>query len=93
MAVKALNNSIGPNSLVPTLLIFGAFPQISDSDVLALSIQQYTVAICKAMEEIIKERVKRIVNNTLNTRNGFNMEVLYDLPPNSPVLVYREKGS
>ena len=35
MAVKVLNNFIGPNSLVPTLLVFGAFPRILDSDVLA----------------------------------------------------------
>jgi hypothetical protein len=38
MAVKALNNSTGPNSLVPTLLVFSAFLQISNSNVLALSI-------------------------------------------------------
>jgi len=39
MAVKALNDSIGPNSLVPTLLVFSAFLQMLDSDVLAPSIQ------------------------------------------------------
>ena len=44
------------------------------------------------MKEIIKERVKRIVNNVFNTQNSPNMEALYNLPPNSPVLVYREKG-
>jgi len=44
------------------------------------------------MEEITKERAKRIVNNILNTQNGPNTEALYDLPPNSLVLVYREKG-
>ena len=44
------------------------------------------------MEEITKERVKRMVNNVLNTQNGPNMEALYNLLPNSPVLVYREKG-
>ena len=33
-----------------------------------------------------------MVNNALNTRNGPNTEALYDLPPNSPVLIYREKG-
>ena len=38
MAIKILNNSIGPNSLIPTLLVFSAFPQILDSDVLALLI-------------------------------------------------------
>jgi hypothetical protein len=38
MAVKALNNSTGPNSLVPTLLIFSAFLWILNSDILALLI-------------------------------------------------------
>ena len=38
MAIKALNNSMGPNGLVPTLLVFSAFLQMSDSDVLALLI-------------------------------------------------------
>ena len=40
----------------------------------------------------MKEKAKRIVNNILNTQNGPNMEILYNLPPNSPVLIYREKG-
>ena len=34
MAVKALNDSTGPNSLVLTLLVFSAFPRILDSDIL-----------------------------------------------------------
>ena len=38
MAVKALNNSTGPNSLVPILLVFGAFPWMLNSDILALLI-------------------------------------------------------
>ena len=38
MAVKMLNNSIGPNSLVLTLLVFSTFLQILDSDVLVLLI-------------------------------------------------------
>jgi hypothetical protein len=32
MAIKALNDTAGPNGLVPTLLVFGAYPRInSDS--------------------------------------------------------------
>ena len=38
MAVKALNDSTGPNSLVPTLLVFGAFPWMSDNNIPALLI-------------------------------------------------------
>jgi hypothetical protein len=32
---KALNNSISPDSLIPTLLVFGVFPRIVESDVLS----------------------------------------------------------
>ena len=44
------------------------------------------------MEEIMKERTKKIVNNILNTQNSPNMEALHNLPPNSLVLIYKEKG-
>ena len=29
MAIKAINDIIGPNSLVPTLLVFGIYPYIT----------------------------------------------------------------
>ena len=32
MAFKAINNFIGPNSLIPTLLVFGAYLYIVNSD-------------------------------------------------------------
>ena len=32
MAFKTINNSIGPNRLVPTLLVFGAYPRITNLD-------------------------------------------------------------
>jgi hypothetical protein len=38
MAVKAVNNTAGPNGLVPTLLVYGAYLWISNLDPLALSI-------------------------------------------------------
>jgi len=33
MAFKAINNSIGPNGLIPTLLVFRAYLYIVESDV------------------------------------------------------------
>jgi len=33
MAFKAINNSIGSNGLIPTLLVFRAYPRIVESDV------------------------------------------------------------
>jgi hypothetical protein len=36
MAFKALNNTAGPDRLVPTLLVFGAYPRMVKSDLLLL---------------------------------------------------------
>jgi len=59
MAVKATNNTAGRDGLVPILLIFSAYPYISELNPLAPSIIQQVVAIKKAMEEIIRIRVKK----------------------------------
>jgi hypothetical protein len=32
MAYKAINDSIGPDGLIPTLLVYGAYPRISESN-------------------------------------------------------------
>jgi hypothetical protein len=32
MAVKAVNNTAGPDGLVPTLLVYGAYSRISNLD-------------------------------------------------------------
>jgi hypothetical protein len=40
MAVKAINDTAGPDIIVPTLLVFGAYPQITDMDPPSLSIIQ-----------------------------------------------------
>jgi len=66
MAVKAANNTASLDGLVPTLLVFGAYPCISELDPPAPSITQRAAAIKKAMEEIVRIRVKKQVNNALN---------------------------
>jgi hypothetical protein len=93
MALKAINDSTGPEGLVPTLLVFGAFPRMAQEDSPSASIQQRAAAIKKAMEDLAKTRAKMAVNNALNTRNGPNTESLHQLSPNSKVLVYREPGN
>ena len=70
MAVKAVNDTAGPDGLVPTLLVFGAYPRMLPVDPPALIILQQAAAINKAMEEVQKIRDERLVSNALNTRNG-----------------------
>ena len=45
------------------------------------------------MAEIVKLRAKQTVNNALYYRNGPNITLVYDLPLNSKVLVWRKSGN
>ena len=58
MAFKAINNSAGPNSLIPTLLVFRAYLCIVKSDIPNLTIIKRAVALKKAMEEVKKLKAK-----------------------------------
>jgi hypothetical protein len=54
MAVKAVNNTTGPNGLIPILLVFGTFPRISHESPPSLSIAARGEAMRKAITEIHK---------------------------------------
>lgn len=36
MAFKVINDSIGPNRLIPTLLVYSAYPRLFENNMLAL---------------------------------------------------------
>ena len=52
MAVKAINDLVGPNRIVPTLLVFSAYPRLTKIDPLSLSVTKRTEAICVATKEV-----------------------------------------
>lgn len=52
MSFKAINNSVGPNGLVFTLLVFGTYPRITEINASSSSITQRGIAMIKAMDEI-----------------------------------------
>ena len=93
MAFKALNDSVGPNGLVPTLLVFGAYPRMTEIDAPSPTVTQRTVAMRKAMDEVRKSVATRQVNDALNTRSGPSTTHIHDLPLNSQVLVFRESNA
>ena len=66
IAVKIINNTAGPDGLVPTLFVFSAYPQINKLNPLAPFITQQMAVIKKAMEEIAKIRAKKQINDALN---------------------------
>jgi hypothetical protein len=90
MAFKAINDTAGPDGIVPTLLVFGAYPRLVESDAPSPTVSHRATVLKKAMEEVRKLRAKRQVNDALNQRNGPSTSAIKDLPLNSDVLVWRE---
>ena len=87
MAVKAVNDTAGPDRLVPILLVYGAYLRMSNLDPSAPSVIDRAVIIRKAIAEIVKLRAKQTVNSALHYRNGPDTTPIHDLPLNSKVLV------
>jgi hypothetical protein len=87
IAFKAINDSAGPDGLVPTLLVYGALPRLTELSLPALTVIQRTNMIRKAMDKIRRLQAKRQVNNVLNTQNRPSTTSIHELPLNSPVLV------
>ena len=54
MAVKAINDTSSPDGLVPTLLVFGAYPRISNLDPPVPLVTERATAIRKVMVEVAK---------------------------------------
>ena len=92
MAVKAINNSVGLDGIIPILLVFGAYPRITNMDPPLLSIIKRAEAICVATKEVQRLYVERQVNNTLAIRNGLNTKLMLNLLIYLNVCVWRKKG-
>ena len=90
MVFKVINDFAGPDGLIPTLLVFRAYPCIVESDALNFIVVKQAAALKKAIEEIKKLRAECQVANALNMCNRPKTTIIYNLPLNSPVLVWRE---
>jgi hypothetical protein len=90
MAIKAVNDTAGPDGLVPTLLVFSTYPRITTTDTLSLTVTERGKAITKAMKQIAEPHVKRQVTDALRQRNGPNISDTLDVLIGEDVLVYRE---
>jgi hypothetical protein len=92
MAVKAVNDSAGPDGIVPTLLVFGSYPRMTEMDPPSPSIVKRAEAIRAATKEVRRLHAKRQVSDALAMRNGPNTMATLDLPLQSDVRVWRENG-
>ncbi|EKD18830.1 hypothetical protein MBM_03072 [Drepanopeziza brunnea f. sp. 'multigermtubi' MB_m1] len=90
MAIKAINDTAGPNGLVPTLLVFGTLPKLTEQDRPAASTQERAAAINKAIKEVRKCHAAKQVKDALKKKNGPITKHTLNLPIGSRVLVWRE---
>ncbi|KAF1934556.1 hypothetical protein EJ02DRAFT_461091, partial [Clathrospora elynae] len=90
MAVKAVNDTAGPDRLVPTLLVFGAYPRMTTESPPSPSMVKRSEAIQKATKALRKLTAERQIADALNTRNRPATADTLALPLQSEVLVWRE---
>ena len=91
MVIKAINDIIRSNGLIPMLLIFGAYLRITELDLPNLTIEQKATTIKKAIKKLRKIQAFKKINNALRTRNNLGTTHVHDLSLNNPILVYKKK--
>ena len=93
LAVQAVNNTLGPEGLIPTLLVFGALPRPA-RNIPAPRQTDRARAIDGAMKGVKQIQAQRKVQFALKYRGpyGREREDLYSPHPCALVLVYRQKG-
>jgi hypothetical protein len=93
IAIKAVNNTAGPDGLVPTLLMFSTYPRIATTDTPSLMVTKRDKAITKAIKQIAELYAKRQVTDALRQQNRPNISDTLNVLINENVLVYRkDKG-
>jgi hypothetical protein len=91
MAVKAINDSAGPDGIVPTLLVFSVYSRLTKLDPPSPSVTKRAEAIRVATKEVCCLYAERQVKDALAIRNGLDTKNTLDLPLQSDVRVWRKK--
>jgi hypothetical protein len=87
IAVKAVNDTIGPDRIMLTILIFRAYPHITINSPPSPLTARRAEAIKKAIADLHHTVVERRVNDALNTRNSPIITETLNLAPGSDVKV------
>lgn len=92
MTVKAINDCIGFDYLVPTRLVFGALPRLGlPTDRASKSTFQRAVALLNATEAMSKQFLERQVIDAMHTQNGPDVTDIHttSIGSHTPFLVYQ----
>jgi hypothetical protein len=90
MAIKTVNNTAEPNSLIPTLLVFNTYLQITTTNTPSLTVTEHSKAITKTIKQITELHAKRQVTNVLRQQNRPNINNTLNVLISKDVLVYKK---
>jgi hypothetical protein len=76
IVIKTINNSAGPDGIIPILLVFGAYPRINNNSVLSPTITKRNKAIRKASNKMRKYYAKQYINNIFRIKNSPNIIII-----------------
>jgi hypothetical protein len=71
--IKVINNLVGLDSIIPILLVFGAYLRITNNSLLLLITIKRTKTIRKANNKMRKFYAKRYIKNVFRIRNNPNI--------------------
>lgn len=85
-----MNDSVGPDGLVPTLLVYGSLPCLCLQSHKPTRVTfQFSVAFRKDTEKITKHFQRKQVNSSVRELNGPDAYDIHLAPIDSYVLFYR----
>jgi hypothetical protein len=90
IAIKAVNNTAGPDGLVLTLLMFSTYSQMTTTNTSSFTVTEHGKAITKAIKQIVELHAKRQVTNALRQQNSLNISNTLNVLISKDVLVYKE---
>jgi hypothetical protein len=79
MVVKAVNDSAGLDNIIPTLLVFKAYPTISNNLLLFLTITKRVETICKTSNKIRNYYTKQYMEDVFRIRNSLDIITILKL--------------
>lgn len=92
IANKAINDSVGRDGLVPSLLVFGALPQLGlPTDNQSKSTFQRAVALRNETTVMSEHFAKRQIRSASRTRNGPDVTDIHKCPIKLPIIVYPQE--
>jgi len=82
-----VNNIVGPDRLIPTLLVYSAYPRISREDKPTLSNTEQVRAIERVIDDVYRSNTKSAITKAMRTTRRLDVAAVLGLLLNVKVLV------